>query len=179
MLLRPAIEADHEAIVILANLAYRGGDGVKGWNAESEHLEGERLNLALLKADLATAPDARLLLWCETPDGPPLGTVWLEPEGGDSWHLGLLSVHPGYQDRKLGRSLLEAAEGFVREQGGRRITMSVISVRDTLVAWYERRGYLPNGQTKPYPYGDDRWGRPLRDDLEFVELEKTITIQAP
>ena len=52
--------------------------------------------------------------------------------------------------------------------------MSVLSVRDTLIAWYERRDYRLNGQTKPYPYGDDRWGRPLRDDLAFVELEKVI-----
>jgi ribosomal protein S18 acetylase RimI-like enzyme len=174
MQLRPATEADHDAVVHLANLAYRGGDGVKGWNVESEHLAGDRLNLDLLRADLAAAPDAHLLLYCETPDGPPLGTVWLEPEGGDSWHLGLLSVHPGYQDRKLGRSLLEAAEGFAREQGAARITMSVINVRDGLIAWYVRRGYQPNGQTKPYPYGDKRWGRPLRDDMEFVELEKAL-----
>ena len=174
MQLRPATEADHETVVHLANLAYRGGDEVRGWNAETEHLEGERLNLALLRSDLAAAPAAHLLLYCETPDGPPLGTVWLEPEAGDAWHLGLLSVHPGYQDRKLGRALLEAAEDFAREQGARRITMSVISVRDTLVAWYARRGYLPNGKTEPYPYGDNRWGRPLRDDLEFVVLEKAI-----
>jgi len=174
MLLRPAEDSDHQAVVDLANLAYRGDETSRGWNAESEHLEGERLNLALLQADLAAAPSAHLLLYRETSDGPPLGTVWLEPEGGDSWHLGLLSVHPGYQDRKLGRSLLEAAEGFVRERGGRRITMSVISIRDTLIAWYERRGYRPNGKTEPYPYGDDRWGRPLRDDLEFVVLEKEI-----
>ena len=174
MLLRPATEADHDAVVRLANLAYRGQDELKGWNVESEVLAGDRLTLALLQADLAAAPDAHLLLFCETPDGPPLGTVWLEPEGGDSWHLGLLSVHPGYQDRKLGRGLLEAAEGFARDHGAARITMSVISVRDTLIAWYERRGYAPNGQTKPYPYGDDRWGQPLRDDLAFVELEKAI-----
>jgi len=174
MLLRPAAEADFDAVVRLANLAYRGEDEVKGWNAESEHLAGDRLNLALLQSDLAAAPDAHLLLYCETPDGPPLGTVWLEPEGGDSWHLGLLSVHPRMQDRKLGRGLLAAAEGFAREHGAGRITMSVLSVRDTLIAWYERRGYRLNGQTKPYPYGDDRWGRPLRDDLAFVELEKVI-----
>ena len=174
MLLRPATEADHEAVVHLANLAYRGGEGVQGWNSEGEHLAGDRLSRGLLKADLAAAPDAHLLLYCETPDGPPLGTVWLEAEGKGSWHLGLLSVHPGYQDRKLGRGLLDAAEGFVRDQGGVKITMSVINVRDTLIAWYVRRGYEPNGQTKPYPYGDERWGRPLRDDMEFVELEKAL-----
>ena len=174
MLLRPATEADHDAVVHLANLAYRGGEGVQGWNSEGEHLAGDRLNLALLQADLAAAPDAHLLLYCETLDGPPLGTVWLEPEGDDSWHLGLLSVHPGYQDRKLGRGLLEAAEAFARKRGAGRITMSVINVRDTLIAWYQRRGYQPNGQTKPYPYGDERWGRPLRDDMAFVELEKAL-----
>jgi len=174
MLLRHAVPADHEAVVQLANLAYRGDDGVRGWNVESEHLAGDRLTLALLQADLAAATDAHLLLYCETPDGPPLGTVWLEPEGGDSWHLGLLSVHPGYQDRKLGRGLLEAAEVFARGHGARRITMSVINVRDTLIAWYQRRGYERNGRIEPYPYGDERWGRPLRDDLEFVVLEKAI-----
>ena len=43
-----------------------------------------------------------------------------------------------------------------------------------LLAWYARRGYLPTGVTEPYPYGDDRYGRPLRDDLAFVILEKAI-----
>jgi hypothetical protein len=52
--------------------------------------------------------------------------------------------------------------------------MTVIQVRDTLIAWYERRGYSLTGETKPFPYGDDRFGRPLRNDLHFVVLEKTL-----
>jgi hypothetical protein len=52
--------------------------------------------------------------------------------------------------------------------------MRVINVRDTLIAWYERRGYALTGETEPFPYGDDRFGRPLRDDLCFVVLERGL-----
>jgi GNAT superfamily N-acetyltransferase len=174
MLLRPARTDDHPAVVELANLAYRGLEGSRGWNAESELLEGERINLAMLRRDLEASPDAHLLLFCDDENGPPLGSVWLEPDGGDVWRLSLLSVHPNLQDRQLGRALIAAAETFARDHGARRIRMAVINARDTLLAWYGRRGYAPTGAVEPYPYGDDRYGRPLRNDLAFVILEKAI-----
>ncbi|HEY4046802.1 MAG TPA: GNAT family N-acetyltransferase, partial [Acidobacteriaceae bacterium] len=92
------------------------------------------------------------------------------------WYLGLLTVRPDLQDRQMGRSLLATAEGFARERGARRIRMSVVNVRTTLIAWYERRGYLLTGETQPFPYDDERFGRPLRDDLHFVLLEKDILL---
>jgi hypothetical protein len=52
--------------------------------------------------------------------------------------------------------------------------MTVISIRDALIAWYERRGYVRTGETEPFPYGDRRFGIPLRDDLLFVVLEKHL-----
>ncbi len=52
--------------------------------------------------------------------------------------------------------------------------MTVINVRETLIAWYLRRGYAKTGATEAFPYGDDRFGKPLRDDLCFVVLEKTF-----
>ena len=53
--------------------------------------------------------------------------------------------------------------------------MTVIHTRAELLAFYGRRGYLPTGRTKPFPYGDERFGRPLRDDLCFVVIEKALT----
>ena len=47
--------------------------------------------------------------------------------------------------------------------------MTVIGIRDTLIAWYRRRGYEPTGETLPFPYAD-----PPRTDLSFVVLEKAI-----
>ena len=52
--------------------------------------------------------------------------------------------------------------------------MTVVNVRDTLIAWYQRRGYALTGETKPFPYDDKRFGTPLRDDLYFVMLEKPV-----
>jgi hypothetical protein len=52
--------------------------------------------------------------------------------------------------------------------------MTVIRQRDALTAWYERRGYQRTGQTKPFPYGDERFGTPKVAGLEFVTLAKPL-----
>ncbi len=174
MFLNPAVEADYAAIIDLVNLAFRGTGPSASWNMEANIIAGQRLNDSLLREDLAAKPEAHLLTYRDDPDGELLGTVWLDPGKDGAWHLGLLSVRPDLQNRQLGRTLLAAAESFARERGALRIRMTVIQVRDTLIAWYERRGYTRTGETKPFPYGDDRFGKPLRDDLHFVVLEKTL-----
>jgi hypothetical protein len=52
--------------------------------------------------------------------------------------------------------------------------IGVLHVRDTLIAWYERRGYRATGETKPYPSDDSRFGTPLRKNLHFLIMEKPI-----
>jgi hypothetical protein len=39
----------------------------------------------------------------------------------------------------------------------------------------ERRGYRLTERTERFPYGDERYGRPLRNDLSLVVLERNIT----
>jgi ribosomal protein S18 acetylase RimI-like enzyme len=176
----PATEADYPAIIDLANRAYRGTGPEASWNVENV-IEGHRLDASLLRDDLAANPGARLLLWREQ-DGSLLGCVWLEPVSSETsnetpneiWYLGLLAVEPRLQKRQLGRTLLAAAEGYAREHRARRIRMTVLHLRDTLIAWYQLRGYTLTGETKPFPYGDKRFGLPLRDDLHFVVMEKPL-----
>ena len=60
------------------------------------------------------------------------------------------------------------------EWGARGSTMTVIRQRPELIAWYERRGYQRTGQTRPFPYGDPRYGIPTRPDLEFIVLAKPL-----
>jgi ribosomal protein S18 acetylase RimI-like enzyme len=174
MLLHPAVEADYAAIVDLANLAFRGAGSIASWNTEAVFIEGQRLDESLLREDLAAKHEAQLLVYRDDANGPLLGTVWLEKRKDGVWNLGLLTIRPDLQNRQLGRALLAAAEDFAKEHGGRRIRMTVVNVRDSLIAWYERRGYRVTGETQPFPYGDERYGRPLRDDLHFVVLEKDI-----
>ncbi|MGB7972967.1 MAG: GNAT family N-acetyltransferase [Roseiarcus sp.] len=169
----PATDDDVPAIVTLMNRAYRGA-GAAGWSTEESYLSGDRITEDLLRADLLAKPEASLLKWRDPEGGPLLGCVWIEPLGKDVWYLGSLATDPTRQNGGLGKILLSAAEQWVRERGGKRIRMTVVSVRDALIAWYLRRGYAKTGETQPFPYGDDRYGAPLRQDLSFLVLEKAL-----
>ncbi|MGA0600818.1 GNAT family N-acetyltransferase [Caulobacter sp. KR2-114] len=174
MILTPALESDLDDVAALVNSAYRGDGAKAGWTHEADYIAGQRTDAATLRADLAANPEAMLLIHREVADGPLLACVWLEPAEAGVWYLGMLTVRPDLQDRRLGRELLEAAEAYAAGQGARRIRMTVVQVRDTLIAWYQRRGYALTGETRPFPYEDHRFGAPRRDDLAFVVLEKTL-----
>jgi ribosomal protein S18 acetylase RimI-like enzyme len=172
--LEHARESDYPEIINLVNLAFRGTGPSASWNIESGIIAGQRLTESLLRQDLAASPDAHFLIHRDAADWSLLGTVWLEPKEDGVWYLGLLTVRPELQNRQLGRTLLAASEGFAKERGARRIRMTVLNLRETLIAWYLRRGYTLAAETKPYPYDDNRFGTPLRDDLQFVVLEKHL-----
>jgi ribosomal protein S18 acetylase RimI-like enzyme len=171
MNLQPASEADLPEIVALTNLAFRGE---VGWTLESKYIEGERISLETLREDLKSCAEALLLTWRHENSGELLGSVWLEPKDEEVWYMGMLAVRPERQGQQLGRKMLEASEDKVRQRGGARVRISVVNVRDKLCAWYERRGYVRTGEREPFPYENDKVGRPLRDDLEFVMLEKVL-----
>ena len=174
MILEHATEADFPAIIDLVNLAYRGQGTGASWNVETGILEGTRINDSLLREDLAAKPDAHLLVTRGAESRDIVGTVWLEPVADGDWYLGLFTISPALQKQHLGRELLSAAEEFARTRGARMMRMGVLCVRDALIAWYQRRGYSLTGETEPFPYGDNRFGTPLRDDLEFLILEKQL-----
>jgi ribosomal protein S18 acetylase RimI-like enzyme len=169
----PVTDDDIPDIVALMNRAYRGNTG-SGWSTEEAYLDGERTTEALLRDDLVRKPAASLLKWQEPQETSIIGSVWLEPVSDSTWYLGSLAIDPGKQAGGFGRTMLQAAEDWARDHGGNRMRMSVINVREALIAWYLRRGYEKTGEIEPFPYGDDRFGRPLRDDLCFVVLEKSL-----
>lgn len=174
MPLYPAADTDLDAIAALVNSAYRGESSRAGWTTEADYLDGQRTDPETLRRDLAANPRARLLMLKDGPDQPLLGCVWLEPAKDDTWYLGMLTVTPTLQDRQLGRTMLAAAEAYAAGEGARRIQMTVVSIRDTLIAWYERRGYAFTGETRPFPYDDDLFGVPRRADLSFIVMEKAL-----
>jgi ribosomal protein S18 acetylase RimI-like enzyme len=175
MILRKAEPDDYAEVIDLANLAYRGREGaVASWNIEKGIVGGQRLDDSLLKEELAAKPAGALLVYREEADGPLLGTAWLNPESDQIWSMGLLTVRPELQNQHLGRRLLAAAETYASDRGAKRMRIGVLHVRDTLIAWYERRGYRATGETEPYPSEDPRFGTPLRDNLHFLIMEKQI-----
>ncbi len=162
------------AVVALINRAYRSAGVASHWTTEVGYITGDRTTEALLRADLDAKPDAWLLKWEDARGGLMRGCVWLELLGDGVWYLGSLAVDPAQQNDGLGRTMLSAAEDWARERGAGRIRMTVVNVRNALIAWYVRRGYHETGETEPFPYDDDRFGVPLRDDLQFVVLEKDL-----
>jgi ribosomal protein S18 acetylase RimI-like enzyme len=161
-------------IVSMMNLAYRGSGVSTGWNSEAAYITGSRTTESLLRADMLGKPNASFLKWVDPISRRLSGCVWLEPVDDNSWYLGSLTIAPDCQSSGIGNTLLAAAEQQVRSEGGTRIRMTVVNVRDILIAWYIRRGYHLTGEVEPFPYGDDRFGTPLRDDLFFVVLEKDL-----
>ncbi len=172
MKIEPAVESDIDAIVDLVNLAFRGKGEYQSWNIE-HFITGPRIDAEAIRDDIEE-DYVDLLVHRDPETEEILATVRLEPSGGGLWHLGMLSITPRLQTQKLGRRMVEVAEDFIRQRGGRVIRLSVVNARDTLIAWYERRGYRQTGETMPFPDENARFGRPLRDDLCFVMLEKVL-----
>jgi hypothetical protein len=96
----------------------------------------------------------------------------------NSCTVSMLAVAPGHQAAGLGRALLADAERFAANRTATVARMTVVQQRESLIAWYERRGYRRTGY-EAFPYGDDSVGTPLREDLQFVVLEKTLRHSRP
>lgn len=173
--LRPARQADAEALSALVNAAYRGDTSRVGWTTEADLLGGQRTDPDALRDFIVTgeASGDRVLL-VHGRAGAIDACVQLERRG-DEAYLGMFTVRPTLQGGGLGRRLLAAAEQDVhRRWGSRAVVMTVIAQRSELIAWYARRGYRATGETAPFPYGDARFGEPRRSDLHFVVLRKAF-----
>eukprot|EP00456_Euglypha_rotunda_P087489 TRINITY_DN89115_c0_g1_i1.p1 TRINITY_DN89115_c0_g1~~TRINITY_DN89115_c0_g1_i1.p1 ORF type:complete len:150 (-),score=18.35 TRINITY_DN89115_c0_g1_i1:70-519(-) len=137
---------DIPAIERLVNGAYRGDSARKGWTTEADLLDGIRTDEAGLQQMMEEA-GAVILLYAD-PTNEILGCVYLKINGSELY-LGMLTVHPEQQAQGIGKKLLTAAEAYALQRGCDTITMTVISVRHELIAWYERKGYRRTGETRP------------------------------
>jgi len=168
---RAAHTDDIAAVVALVQSAYRGDASRVGWTTEADLLDGQRTDPGGVAA-VIDAPDSLLLLAERA--GEPVACAHVEKQG-DAGYFGMFSVRPALQGSGIGRAVLAEAERIAREEWHcREMQMTVISVRDELIAWYERRGYHRTGVYTPFPYGDERFGIPRRDDLRFELLSKTL-----
>lgn len=172
---RLAESSDVRRLHALVNSAYRGESSKKGWTTEADFLDGQRIDTDRLLEMIAN-PKFKILVLVDL-EGEVLSTVCLEWENDakvPSVYLGMLTVNPESQTGGLGKIMMSEAEDKAREWGAERMTLGVINLREELMAWYERRGYRKTGETKPFPYGDERFGIPKREDMHFVMFEKPL-----
>ena len=172
---RAASEADIGRVVALVESAYRGDASRVGWTTEADLLDGRRTGRDDIEAILAR--ERSQLLLAEL-GGEMIACAHVMVEDG-AGYFGMFSVDPRRQGGGLGKRVLAEAERIVREEWGcDAMRMTVIDVREELIAFYERRGYARTGIKKPFPYGDARFGLPKRQDLRFEILEKPLRDEA-
>ncbi|MBT2747387.1 MULTISPECIES: GNAT family N-acetyltransferase [unclassified Lysobacter] len=170
---RAATAADIDAVVALAESAYRGDSGRRGWTTESDLLGGRRTGPDEVEVMLSK-PRSMVLLG-ERGDPPALVACAHIAALDEVGYFGLFTVDPALQGAGIGKRVLDEAERIVRDDWRlSTIQMTVINVREELIQYYLRRGFRRTGKFLPFPYGDARFGLPKRDDLSFEVLEKTV-----
>ncbi len=171
MIFKIAKENDAAQITGLVNAAYRGDSSRQGWTTEADLLGGQRTDLEAILEILNTPDNVFLLCFL---DQALIGSVHLRREHKNCY-LGMFVVKPASQAQGFGKTCLLHAETFSREEWQcERITMTVIALRTELIQWYERRGYVRTGEWVDFPYGNERFGIPFREDLQLCVLQKTF-----
>ncbi|MCI1710466.1 MAG: GNAT family N-acetyltransferase [Chiayiivirga sp.] len=166
-----ATTADIPALVALVTSAYRGDASRQGWTTEADLLDGNRIDPEVLRGDIERGQSMVVIA---SRDGAMLACAHVCVQDG-AGYFGMFAVRPELQNAGIGRQVLAEAERIVREEFGLPLMrMTVIDLREELVAWYERRGYRRTGIKKPFPATDPRFGLPRRDDLRFEVLERIL-----
>ena len=176
--LRRARTDDVTNLVELLNHCYRRADG---WTHEADLIGGIRTTAdeitAMLNNDnmyMFVLPDPNqttTLLGCISVDFAPIAD---KPAA----YIGTFAVLPSVQGQGVGHIMLQAVETFIsrhaKARGLTHYSMSILSHRPELLAYYQRRGYKLTGEKMPFPL-DGNNGEPKRDDLFLEFLQKPIS----
>jgi ribosomal protein S18 acetylase RimI-like enzyme len=168
---RRAVFADVPAVVALVESTYRGEGSRIGWTTEADLLDGPRTDAEEVRESVEAVRSC-IVLGLRGEQLVACANVRAE---GDVGYFGMFSVVPSLQRAGVGKVMLAEAERIARDDWQLpTMRMSVIDIRDELIAYYERRGYRRTGIKKPFPYGEERFGIPRRADLRFEVLEKPL-----
>lgn len=153
----------------LINSAYRGETSKQGWTTEANLLKGERITVDELSETIQNKENTILKF---SKNNTIIGSVLLSNKG-NKLYLGMLTVSPELQNSGIGKKLLQEAEVYALSLGLPKIVMTVISVREELIAWYNRHGFVDTGIREPFPLNDTDAIISKRP-LEFIVLEKIL-----
>ena len=169
---RKALAAEADQIAGLINLCYRGEASRQGWTTEADLLDGLRTSAEEVR-QLILAKDSILLLCLQ--NDTLLGSIHIEKMQQVA-HLGMFVVQPTLQGQGIGKQLLAQAEQLAAQAWAiNGLVIQVISVRSELIAFYERRGYVPSTTLREFPLNAGLW-TPKVAGLQLRLLQKKLTL---
>lgn len=169
---RIARTQDSQQISDLVNSAYRGDSSREGWTTEADFLDGQRTDVEAIRENILK-PNNWMLLCLK--GNEIIGSVHLEKREPATCYFGMFTVKPTLQAAGIGKVFIAEAEKFAKkEMGCLWLEMTVVTIREELIAWYERRGYQFTGEHRPFPYHDQRFGIPLREDIVLGVWKKKL-----
>ena len=113
-----------------------------------------------------------MFLLCEA-EAELIGSVHLQKQA-EQVCLSKLAVSPPLQGRGIGKQLMLAAEHAAQETWAvNKLLMAVISCRNELITFYERRGYGHTGLSQEFPVNPALW-TPKVANLRLAILEKVL-----
>lgn len=173
--IRPAAEPDVPDINRMVHSAYRNEGEHRGWTSEAGLLADNRTTEADILRKIQDVSTKLLLAHDPSSDNRLVACCELVRQDDEIATLNLFCVDPEYQGGGIGKRMVTEAEVFAKETWkARRMELSVLWMREELVAWYGRRGYTPTGKTWTFPYDGSVTGTPLRDDLYCLILGKDL-----
>jgi len=160
---------DVTALEKLINSAYRGETSKQGWTTEADLLIGKRITEDELIEIIQNKENTILKF---TNNEIIIGCVLLVNKR-NKLYLGMLTVSPNLQNSGIGKQLLQGAKDRALELGLPKIVMTVISIREELIAWYKRNGFVDTGAREAFPLNDTD-AVIANQSLEFIVMEKIL-----
>lgn len=165
---------DAQEVAAMINSAYRGESSRAGWTTEADLLDGLRTTTPEI-ASIIKREDAFVLIGVL--NDQIVATICCELQiiaGESTAHFGMIAVKPALQSRGYGTEVIQAAEAMtLRQWRVAGFHMAVISIRNELIAFYERLGFMRTGEFKDFPTEPTLW-QPKVEGLNLEYLAKVI-----
>ncbi|KAK9722904.1 hypothetical protein K7432_002339 [Basidiobolus ranarum] len=145
-------DVDNSGIIhAMINEAYRTD---KSWATESHIVSGERITEEALKEIILNDKEPFILAELgNSEERKIVGCIRIEnlPEPKEKL-LGLFSVDPEHQSKRIGSTLIAAALDIMRSQREERAVIWVIYSRADIITWYQRLGFYETEKTEAFPW---------------------------
>jgi GNAT superfamily N-acetyltransferase len=154
MTVRHGQQGDVPALVRLINTAYE----VERFFVAGDRTNADEIGRLLTEGTFTVTVKASDIL---------IGCGYVELHGNRAY-FGMLAVQPDLQGQGIGRAVIAAIEAEARAAGAGHMDIKVVNLREDLLRFYARIGYVETG-TDPYVH------RPVLRPCHFVRMTKPLS----